>query len=68
MNQFHSSSEGQSIKKHRYTMAYKSSQTIAAISWKTLHTIMKKNIFSIGEYLQAEPMLSRIHSNDGTDK
>lgn len=49
-------------------MGYKSSQTIAAISWKTLHTIMKKNIFSIGEYLQAEPMLSRIHSNDGTDK
>lgn len=23
-------------------MGYKSSQTIAAISWKTLHTIMKK--------------------------
>lgn len=45
-------------------MGYKSSQTIAAISWKTLHTIMKKNIFSIGEYLQAEPMLSRIHSNE----
>lgn len=42
MNQFHSSSEGQSIKKHRYTMGYKSSQTIAAISWKTLHTIIKK--------------------------
>lgn len=68
MNQFHSSSEGQSIKKHRYTMGYKSSQTIAAISWKTLHTIIKKNIFSNGEYLQAEPMLSRIHSNDGIDK
>lgn len=49
-------------------MGYKSSQTIAAINWKTLHTIIKKNIFSIGEYLQAEPMLSRIHSNDGTDK
>lgn len=50
-------------------MGYKSSQTIAAISWKTLHTIMKK-IYSPfnGEYLQAEPMLSRIHSNDGTDK
>lgn len=49
-------------------MGYKSSQTIAAISWKTLHTIMKKNIFSIGEYLQAEPLLSRIHSNDGINK
>lgn len=43
MNQFHSSSLGQSIKKHRYTMGYKSSQTIAAISWKTLHRY-KKNI------------------------
>lgn len=67
MNQFHSSSDNQ-LKNTGTQMGYKSSQTIAAISWKTLHTIMKKNIFSIGEYLQAEPMLSRIHSNDGTDK
>lgn len=27
-------------------MGYKSSQTIAAISWKTLHAIIKKKIYS----------------------
>lgn len=44
MNQFHSSSDNQ-LKNTGTQMGYKSSQTIAAISWKTLHH-NKKKIYS----------------------
>lgn len=49
-------------------MGYKSSQTIAAISWKTLHTIMKKiyspleNIFKQNQ-CSAESIQTMAHTN-----